>query len=309
MMNARDARAVLPFVVAAGLYAGCSGAAASVVVGEQEPGTDASTAGDAAPRNAVFTAAEDAGGPLQVHIQVNGSGNVCGACDVVLAQVQGGTQPYHYAWSNSSWSGPGPFTVCPSASMPISVTVSDSGGHGVGESSGSAQMATAATTVTCAASDGATSEPGALNGCVASSMSGTPDASTNDAGSMECKQNEVEAGVAWADGGAVASESTELGYTFLAGHTYQASYDQLLPIELGQAVTVDIYGATAANVCQADQLLFTLTLNGSITSWHEQFCFTPTQDYTYLVTNVYIQGVLFYFNPLSVSTICDTCSM
>jgi hypothetical protein len=27
------------------------------------------------------------------------------------------------------------------------------------------------------------------------------------------------------------------------------------------------------------------------------------------LTDVHIQGVLFYFNPLSVATICDTCSM
>jgi hypothetical protein len=302
-----SARLALLFAVLTGLYVGCSGSPTSVTVGELA--ADGSAGLDAAVGNQQFTAVEDAGGPLQVHIQVNGNGDVCGACDVVLAQVQGGQRPYTYTWSDSSWQGAGPFMICPSASTPVSVTVTDSGNQGVGEGASSKQTAKAATTVTCAASDGAAAQPGPLNGCVAMSMSGTPEAGTNDAGSTECKQNEIEAGVAWADGGIVASESTALGYTFQAGHTYQVSYDQLLPIELGQAVTVDIYGATAQNVCQADQLLFTLTLNGSIFSWSQQFCFTPTQDYTYTVTNVYIQGVLFYFNPLSVSTICDTCSM
>jgi hypothetical protein len=301
-------RVVLQFVVLAGLYIGCSGSPTSVTVGDVARG-DASSDLDGSVGNQQFTAAEDAGGPLQVHIQVNGGGNVCGACDVVLAQVQGGQQPYTYTWSDSTWKGAGPFTLCPTAAMPVSVTVTDSGGQGVGEGMGAKQTAKAATTIACTSSDGGSSEPGALNGCVATSMSGTPDAGTNDAGSIECTANEVEAGVAWADGGVVASEASPLGYTFLAGHTYQASYDQLLPIELGQAVTVDIYGSTTPNVCQADQLLFTLTLNGSIFNWHQQFCFTPTQNYTYTVTDVYIQGVLFYFNPLSVATICDTCSM
>jgi hypothetical protein len=58
-----------------------------------------------------------------------------------------------------------------------------------------------------------------------------------------------------------------------------------------------------------DQKLFTLTLNGSIFNWHQSYCFTPDQDYDYVVTNVSIQGVIGYFDVLSVSTICDTCTM
>ncbi len=225
----------------------------------------------------------------------------------MLAQAQGGQQPYSYAWSDPSWQGPGPFQLCPTASTPVSLTVTDSSGTS-GEVSMPNQTAKASTSVDCTVSDSA-APPGALNGCIAGAATGTPDAGSNDAGLTECPGNEVEAGVAWADGGAVASESSPLGVTFLKGHTYSVSYDQLLPIVLGQQVTVEIYGATEPDVCKADQLLFTLHLDGSIFSWHQAYCFTPDQDYSYAVTNVYIQGVLFYFNALAVSTICDTCSM
>ncbi len=264
--------------------------------------------GDADIGNAMFTTAADGGGPLQVHIQVNGNDGVCGACAVVLAQTQGGTQPYSYAWSDPSWSGPGPFTICPESTTPVSVTATDSSGSSTGELSTGAQTAQAATSVACTPSDGSTPEAGGLNGCVAAASSGTPDAGTNDAGLYECQQNEVEAGVAWTDGGAVASEAAPLGYTFLAGHTYSVSYDRLLPIELGQAVTVDVFGSTAPDICETQQKLFTLTLDGSIFNWHQSYCFTPDRDYQYVVTNVYIQGVLIYINPLSVSTICDSCT-
>jgi hypothetical protein len=51
---------------------------------------------DAGALNPAFTAPAptDGGGVLEAHIQVNGGGAACGACAVVLAQVQGGQQPY-----------------------------------------------------------------------------------------------------------------------------------------------------------------------------------------------------------------------
>jgi hypothetical protein len=198
--------------------------------------------------NAAFTAPSPDGGALEVHIQVNGGGNVCGQCAVVLAQVQGGTAPYTYTWSDPSWQGPGPFQLCPTTSTPVSLAVTDTSA-GVGELPTADQTAQAATTVECVEADAA-SPPGELNGCTAGAVSGVPEAGTNDAGNFECTANEVEAGVAWADGGAVASEATPLPYTFRKGHTYSVSYDQLLPIELGGPVMVDIYGSTQPNVCR-----------------------------------------------------------
>lgn len=310
----------LAAVVAPTTVAGCGSSGAStngatpVVTNDASDNTQVteSTGDDADAGNATFTTPADGGGPLQVHIQVNGNGGVCGACAVVLAQTQGGMQPYSYAWSDPTWSGPGPFTICPANTTPVTVTVTDSSGSSSGEVAMGAQSAKAATSLTCTPSDGATNEVGALNGCVAMAASGTPDAGSNDAGLFECHQNEVEAGTAWSDGGAVASESAYLGYTFLAGHTYSVSYDRLLPIELGQGgqpVTVELYGASAPNICVEQQKLFTLTLDGSIFNWHQSYCFTPDHDYQYVITNVYIEGVLIYINPLSVSTICDTCTM
>ncbi|MGH7434559.1 MAG: hypothetical protein ACRENE_02710 [Polyangiaceae bacterium] len=252
--------------------------------------------------------APDGGGPLQVHVQINGNGGVCGACDVVLAQVTGGKQPYIYAWSDPSWQGPGPFSLCPSKATTVSVTATDSSAQS-GEVAAQAQTAQDMASVTCTDVDGGDAGPGALNGCVAMAGAGTPEGGSNDAGQTECTQNEVEAGIAWADGGVAASVADELGVTLLKGHTYQVSYDRLLPVVLGQPVTVKIYGSTEPDICRTDQLLFTLNLDGSIFNWHQGYCFTPDRDYHYAVTNVYVQGVLVFFDVLSVSTICDSCSM
>jgi hypothetical protein len=263
--------------------------------------------GDAGVGNATFTTLEDAGGPLQAHIVVNGNGATCGACDVVLVQTQGGTQPYTYSWSDPSWTGPGPFTICPEMATPVSVTVTDSS-QKAGELATTDQTTSAATTIQCRPSDGS-APSGGLNGCIASTASGTPDAGLGDGGSVECTGNEVEAGTAWADGGVAASVASSVGATLLAGHAYEYSYDRLLPIVLGQPVTVKVYGSTQPDICQADQLLFTLDLDSSIFNWHQAYCFTPDRDYSYVITNIYIQGVLVFINPLTVGTLCDTCSM
>jgi hypothetical protein len=272
-------------------------------------GDDAGLPGDdASSGNPVLTApSPDGGGPLEAHVQVNGNHGVCGACDVVLAQVQGGKQPYAYSWSDPSWQGPGPFQLCPGSATSVSLTVTDSSASS-GELAMTAMTAKATTAVDCAPADGA-SGPGALNGCISMGGSGTPEAGSNDAGQTECTQNEVEAGIAWADGGVAASVADKLGVTFLAGHTYQVSFDRLLPIVLGPPVTVKIYGSTEPDICHADQLLFTLNLDGSIFNWHQAYCFTADRDYHYTVTNVYVQGVLVFFDVLSVSTICDSCTM
>jgi hypothetical protein len=308
-------RSLVPAVVVAGALLGACSAGSPATVGEVMPlGSDA--AGSYAPGanpdagdNFTFTMRVDAGGPLEAHIQVNGGGAACGSCAVVVAQAQGGTQPYAYTWSDPSWNGPGPFTVCPTQDTPISVEVAGAVTNS-GEGTMSSAVVKASTTIDCVPSDGAAgSGVGPLNGCQAHATSSlTADGGTDDSG-VECKENEVDASAAWASGGVAFSDSSMLPYTLLKGHTYQVSYDQLLPIELGSAVLVDIYGATQANVCSDDDLLFTLTLDGSISSWHQSHCFTPGQDYDYLVTNVHIQDVLGYFNPLSVSTLCDTCSL
>src|ERR1019366_4797901 len=140
-MNGRHPRAWLRemsfgAMLAVGAWiAGCgaSGAAnsaipspdASMIATGVPMGDDVSDAGIGNPS---FTAAPptDGGGVLQAHIQVNGGGSACGACAVVLAQVQGGQQPYIYTWSDPTWQGPGPFQLCPQMLTPVSLTVTDS---------------------------------------------------------------------------------------------------------------------------------------------------------------------------------------
>ncbi len=312
---------VAAFVVA-GPTVGCGGPSGTApghgsdgsVTGAGASQSDGAAMGDdAATGNPTLSMATDGGGPLAVHIQINGDHSTCGACAIVLAQAQGGTQPYTYTWSDPSWNGPGPFQVCPEMPKPLSVTVTDSSAS-TGEVKATAQTAMAQAVVDCVASDGSAA-PGALNGCIAMGGSGVPDAGVvadaapDSGGSTECTANEVEAGVAWADGGAVASVASPLDVTLLAGHTYSVSYDRLLPIVLGQPVTVEIYGSTEPDVCKVEQKLFTLNLDSSIFNWHQAYCFTPDRDYHYVVTNVYIQGVLVFINILSVSTLCDSCMM
>jgi hypothetical protein len=307
--------ALLVAALAAPRLAACGGGGSSQPLTDGAPAPAASTAiasgflAQDAGNAELPDAWTDGGGPLEVHLQVNGGGAACGSCVVVLAQAFGAQQPYTYAWSNSDWHGPGPFMVCATSSTRVAVEVTSSPASAGEGLTLPGQTASAASTIDCAVTDAAgndASGPGPLNGCVSDLASGDGGA---DAGLTQCPGNEIDASVAWLDGGIAYSSADLLPYTLLAGHTYQASYDQLLPIELGSAVTVDVYGSTLPDVCVADAKLFTLVLNGSIANWHQSYCFTPDRDYNYLVENIGIQGVLGYIPPiLAVSTFCDTCS-
>ncbi|HEX3770077.1 MAG TPA: hypothetical protein VHV30_04400 [Polyangiaceae bacterium] len=308
------------FVAVIVLGGGCGGSSSNKANDGTPRASDAAahvveaSATDDGGDNAPFVQYEppDSGGPLQAHIQVNAGGQLtCGGCAVVLAQVQGGQQPYKYSWSDPSWSGPGSFQLCPDKPTPVSLTVTDSSGTTSGEIVTANQTASATTTVDCTAADGSAA-PGPLNGCTGGGAVGpttsVPDSGA-DSGVVECTSQEVEASVAWLDGGAAAVVAGPLSVTLKAGHAYQATYDQLLPIVLGQGVTVEIWGASDEDVCAGEQLLFTLDLDGSLQSWHETFCFTPDRDYDRAVTKVFVKGVLFFYDALAVTTFCDTCSM
>jgi hypothetical protein len=244
----------------------------------------------------------DGGGPLQAHIQRNGGGGACGTCAVLIAQAQGGTEPYAYAWSDPSLQGPGPFQVCPGKPTSYALTVTDSSGTN-GEIAMPNQTATASSTVDCVDSDGSA---GSLNGCAITTNPN--DAGPDAGGAIECTADEVPLLAAYADGGAVSDTVGVLPGTLLAGHAYQFSYDRLLPFSLGQPVSVDVFGSTAPDLCMPDQKLFSLNLDDSILNWHQAYCFTPDRDYDHVITRVYIQGTLLYYNALATGTICDSCS-
>jgi hypothetical protein len=284
---------------------------AATSTGHPSAATDPVGASDAGNADFTMYEAPDAGGPLEAHIQVNGGGQLtCGGCAVILAQTQGGKRPYSYAWTDPSWTGPGPFQLCPDAPTSISLTVTDSSASS-GENPTADQSVAATTPVDCTARNDAAA-PGPLNGCTGGGTAGSsysvPD-SGPDSGIVECSDQEVEGGVAWADGGPAAVVSGALGVTLQAGHAYGASYDPLLPIVLGQPVIVEIWGAADDDPCTEDQKLFTLDLDGSLQSWHETFCFTPDRDYHRVVTKVFVKGVWLFFDVLAFTTFCDTCSM
>jgi hypothetical protein len=298
------ARAALPALatlaagaVSLGALAAC-GTSPSVSLTPE--GAEASVSDDASP---AFSEQPDGGGPLATRIQRNGGGGACGSCAVLLAQTQGGKEPYSYAWSDPSLTGPGPFQVCPGMPTSYSVTVTDSSAA-TGELAMPDQTARASTSVDCSASDGSTSS---LNGCAVTTN--VSDGGIDAGGTLECTAEEVGVSVAYADGGSVSATVGRIpGGKLLAGHAYQFSYDRLFPFTIGQPVTVDVFGSNSDDVCKAGQLLFTLNLDGSIFNWHQAMCFTPDRDYEFAITRVYIQGVLYYFNALATGTLCDSCS-
>lgn len=297
-------RGALPALAALAMFAALLGAlgacGTSPSVALTPEGAEASVSDDA---SAAFSEQPDGGGPLATRIQRNGGGGACGSCAVLIAQTQGGKEPYSYAWSDPSLTGPGPFQVCPGTPTSYSVTVTDSSAVD-GELAMPNQTARASTSVECTPSDGSISS---LNGCAVTTN--PSDGGIDAGGSLECTADEVGVSVAFADGGAVsATVGMVPGGKLLAGHAYQFSYDRLFPFTIGQSVTVDVFGSNGDDVCKPGQLLFTLDLDGSIFNWHQAMCFTPDRDYQYAITRVYIQGVLYYFNALATGTLCDSCS-
>ncbi|MDB4972900.1 MAG: hypothetical protein JWN48_1241 [Myxococcaceae bacterium] len=246
---------------------------------------------------------------LQARVQVNGANTTCGTCAVVLAQAQGGQLPYQYEWSDPSLTGPGPHRVCPTTPTNYTVIVTDSTPVTVGEFTSSAQQVQASGTVSCVADAGI----GGLMGCsnsITTVNGGNADAGPpidNDA-SIVCPEP-GDAGVTfdWQTGTqGTVTNSNYFATGFKAGESYEYSHDRLLPITIGvgDGLTVDVY---ASNMhCGTSEKLFTLKYD--IFTWHQSFCFKPTQDYNYVIVAVHLNGTLFSWEILTGGTICSGCS-
>jgi hypothetical protein len=246
-------------------------------------------------------AVEDDSLPLQARVQVNGGKTPCGTCSVLLAQAQGGKQPYTYRWSDPELSGAGPHQVCPDEPTDYSVTVTDDSEVKGAEFSTPAQTATATGKVECTPPDldagqGTTEFVGCMTpaGMMASGMMATAGTSPEaGAGTITCETG---------DGG-FYSGTGMIPMPLLAGHTYSLSYDQLVPIVIGEPVIVDVYGSNEP--CKLEEKFATWTLDGT---WHHPGCFTPTKNYDYLLIRVYVGFTLFYFELLNGATFCAGCS-
>jgi hypothetical protein len=202
--------------------------------------------------------------------------------------------------------------VCPSAPTQFSVVVSDSSGTGQGETAQQSQVVEADGRVDCTSSDagdagdaGLTSD--GLIGCKAINWFDADGGFANSA--TECFLDEVEAGAAWIDGGAVTSDSVKLPFTLKAGHPYEFTSDRFIPISvsLSQPATVEVWGA--AHVCVPRQKLFSVVLDWPLGMWHQSFCFTPLEDFDQAVVRVFIQGVIVNFSLLQAQTLCSGCGM
>jgi hypothetical protein len=258
------------------------------VAPSQPPATRTPTPADAGAFTGVAT--QDETQPLQARVQVNGANTPCGACAVVIAQAQGGKQPYSYAWSDPSLTGPGPHQVCPDQPTEYSVVVTDSSEVQAAEFGRSAQTAEAAGKVECTAPSLDAGGPADFVGC--QGMVAQTDAGPGGQ-PVTCETG---------DGG-YYSGTGMLPMPILGGHTYTLNYDQLIPIVVGEAVVVDIYGSNTP--CALEEKLTSWTLDGT---WHHPGCFTPTKNYDYVLIRVYVGFTLFYFDLLQTATFCAGCS-
>jgi hypothetical protein len=189
------------------------------------------------------------------------------------------------------------------------LTVTDSSGTSSGEITTPAQKVQVTAAVDCVppSTDASTPE-GALEGC---RLTTTQQAEAVDGGlGLDCPGNVTSSGLeAVFDGGVEASHAGKLPGRLLAGRAYSFAYDRLLPIGLGQPVTVDVYGSNEPDVCAEGEKLFTMNLDGSILSWNRTYCFTPTKDYAYVISNISILGVFYYNSAAFVGTLCTDCAM
>jgi len=242
---------------------------------------------------------------LQAHLQVNGAHTQCGTCAVVLAQAQGGVLPYTYTWSDPTLVGPGPHMVCPSAPTEYSVVIADSTPTVSGEFATTTQQVEAKGSVDCVEDAGVAGE--ALLGCESSSSTTPADGGVTDM-QMTCAEP-GDAGVTFdftMGARGTVTTSTRREKVFKAGQTYEYSQDRLLPLTLttGDSIKVDVYSAKSH--CSPLEKMFTLTWD--IFTWHQSFCFTPKEDFQYVIIAVHLNGALFSWELVSGGTLCTGCS-
>ncbi|MET0287855.1 MAG: hypothetical protein ABW352_25425 [Polyangiales bacterium] len=236
---------------------------------------------------------------LRAQIQVNGANTVCGTCSVILAQTQGGVLPYTYEWSDKALSGPGPHMVCPDQPTTYSVIITDSASTLTGEFARPSESVEAVGQTRCVAADASVG----LTGCFSNIV---PDAGVDAAAGTTCGDAGVSFDLTTGAQGTV-TVSSDLGANgFKAGQSYEYSHDRLIPItlSLGEAVSVDVYGANEE--CGSEEKMFTLTYD--LFTWHQAFCFTPKKDYRYLIVAIHLNGAIFSWEFLSASSTCAGCA-
>lgn len=237
------------------------------------------------------------GGPLEARIQFNGAGLICGRCGVALAQVEGGSYPYEYEWSDPTLEGPGPHSICPDGPVDLTLRVRDM--LGVEDSEFPRMVAEDMVHIECTeAPDGGAAPNSGLSGCsaFAQTANAMPDAGFDQ---EMCRDDRPDAGPVVVEG------TARLPGRFLAGRRYQVIYDQLLPIVIGEPVTVELYGSKGN--CTAEQSIGTFVLDGR---WHQTLCFVADQDYERLFVRVTVStNIFFYFEILSAVTFCEECNV
>jgi hypothetical protein len=236
--------------------------------------------------------------PLEANLQVNGKNLPCGACSVLAVQAQGGRRPYTYQWNDPALQGPGPHRVCPNEPIEYTVTLTDSSAVS-GELTVQAKTTEARAQLACVADAGvAPSE----FGCLTQSSFDEPDPSAKP---VLCEAS-PDGGMLTDQGFVALNEvSGKVQTPIVPGQQYEYIYDHLLPLVIGQGVTVEVYGAFADQPCVKDDMLFSFRLDGT---WHQSVCFTPKKAYTHAITRVSVDGVWFWFDLGQIGTICNGCS-
>jgi hypothetical protein len=193
--------------------------------------------------------------------------------------------PYTYEWSDPAFSGAGPHTVCPTAPIHYSVIVRDSSAIDSQEFQRPAQTMELSIDLTCAEPppDAGTRPDDDLNGCKPLPKVGE---------SAECPA---------LDATETSVGSDRLGFDPTSGRVYQYTYDQFLPIGIGNPSTVDVYLGKAP--CDRAQKIFTLHLDNM---WTQSHCFRPDDEYRYATSVIHVNGIPITFGVTP--TVCDSCS-
>jgi hypothetical protein len=232
---------------------------------------------------------DDAGAPLDVHVQVSGARSECGKCSVLIAQVQGGKAPYVYDWSDPKLQGPGPHMVCPAVPTEYSVKVTDSSEVLEGEFAQSAMVKETNGKVECTAP---TPDAGALGdeyfqGC------GLPEYAEDMPANKICSVIEATGGP--------KEIGIKMPRKLAKGHTYELTINRLLPLTLGQDVRLVFYGSN--ELCVPQEQIGTIHFSNT---WSDGICFTAERDYDHLFHTVEIDGVLFSAELAQFPTFCET---
>lgn len=234
--------------------ASCHAAPAQVLFGLPAQAGSAS-----AERASSMAAAGSGSDVLRVQLEVSDPAPRCGECMEMSARASGGVPPYTFTWSDPTFIGPGPHTVCPAGTCAYLVLLTDAR---------STVIDTGSAVLTC-------TTPARADAGASASMDMPPPSTCvgraqTDTGVM-CQTDVV---------GLMLSRSITLSQPLLPGVSYSALLSlQSIQATISSGMAFRIYGARTP--CEPEQLLGSFSLNASVSAYGA--CFVPDQAYDHVI--------------------------